>query len=175
MAATQSKPFMFWFAHSSCWDLAQIGRRMLHESAGSIRDTLLSLGILKRSDHQSSPTGLTMHDALASRGCVYLTIPKPPLRNFHPEFHRLPVVRLAGREIHQGGSWTVVESFPSGPVAWPEPDCFPTLGSPELPGWTQSAYFSSSCSVLIDSAALSSQESDRPRTGSPTWPTADTS
>ena len=163
---------MFWFVYSSHWHSAYAGGRMLHHSDGSLNETLSSLVILKRNDYQSILTGLTIHDVLTSRGCVYLTTSNTPL-----VLHRLPVARLAGRDIDQDSSWTVVEAYESRyPVPQPKPDCFPTLGARILAGWTQSAFFASSClSVLIISVALLSHWWARPRTGSHTWITVATS
>jgi hypothetical protein len=163
---------MSWFVHGFYWHSVYTASRMLQDSEGSVRGTLRSLGILKRNDYRSTPTGMTMHDALTSRGCVYLKRPTEFQREI--ALHRLPVARLAGRDIDQNSGWTIVEMAYEwrNSVPQPAPDCFPTLGADMRSGWTQSANFSSSClSVLISSVALSSRWSARRRTGSHTWTT----
>jgi hypothetical protein len=173
IAATQSTPFMFWFVTGSYWNSAYAGRRLLHDSDGSMRDTLRALATLKRRSLLFTPAGLNIHDALTSRGCVYPTMPMSPL-DLYSELQGLPVARLPGCFIEPDTSWMAVISW-SPRFPRPEPDCLPNLGPRMLPGWTQSAYFSTSClSGLISSVVLSSHSSARPRAGSHTWTTATT-
>jgi hypothetical protein len=132
-------PFMRWFTQSNLeWNWVDGGMKRLPDSPGSMHDALVSLLRLKRCEWWYGPSGLTIQDALTSRGCVYIYRNLPPCG----QFQQLPVARLTNCDISHANCWTALHSVMhhrDGRISdsWPDPSCFPTVGPRTRPGWTQ--------------------------------------